>query len=190
MNSRASSWRSQRGYTMVEVIVVGALVIVGSVVAIPVTIRMVNNAKGDSSVVMTATFLQAGRNRAIAERRNVELSFPDDSTMQLSRIDPITLEATVVDTLRLEDDQKFYRDGDTPAPDDMEDVGDNAINFSGPEPVAFTSDGSLIDGNGDVTNGTIFIGKVGNQETTGAVSIWGVSGLLRSWKWRGGSWLD
>jgi Tfp pilus assembly protein FimT len=189
MNSRASSWKSQLGYTMIEMIIVGALVVTGSVVVIPVTMRMVNNARGDSSVVMTATFLQSARNRAVAERRNFVLSFPSDNSIQVSRVDVTDGTLTLVDTLILEDEQKFYRDGDTTdTPDAF--GGTGAINFSGQQPVMFTSDGSLIDTQGDVTNGTIFIGKIGNGETTGAVSIWGVSGLLRSWKWRGDSWMD
>jgi Tfp pilus assembly protein FimT len=174
---------------MIEMIVVGALVVCGSVVAIPVTMRMVNNAKGDSSISMMSTFLQSARNRAVAERRNILLTFPADNSIQASRMPVGDGVLEVVDTMILEDDQKFFRDEATPdTPDEF--GGAAAINFSGNQPVMFTSDGSLIDVAGDVTNGTIFIGKVGNGETTGAVSIWGVSGLLRAWKWRGGSWLD
>ncbi len=41
-----------------EMLIVVAIVMIGSAVAIPVTMRMVRNAKGDSAVAMTATFLQ------------------------------------------------------------------------------------------------------------------------------------
>ncbi len=57
-------------------------------------------------------------------------------------------------------------------------------------PVMFTSDGSLIDTAGDVINGTIFIVKPGSLETARAVTIWGVTGLMRTWKWRGSQWMQ
>ena len=53
----------------------------------------------------------------------------------------------------------------------------------------FTSDGSLIDGAGDVTNGTIFVANPQVPETARAVTIAGVTGMLRSWKWRGSEWM-
>ena len=54
----------------------------------------------------------------------------------------------------------------------------------------FTSDGSLIDAAGDVTNGTIFIANPEHPETARAITISGVTGMLRSWKWRGSSWIQ
>ena len=61
----------------------------------------------------------------------------------------------------------------------------SATTFSGTAPVMFTSDGSLVDSNGDVVNGTIFFGIPGQPLTPRAVTIFGVTGLTRSWKWRG-----
>ena len=54
----------------------------------------------------------------------------------------------------------------------------------------FTSDGSLIDAAGDVTNGTILSVTSKTPETTRAITVWGVTGLMRSWKWSGSKWLQ
>ncbi len=54
----------------------------------------------------------------------------------------------------------------------------------------FTSDGSFIDSAGDVTNATIFIANPVQPDTARAVTIAGVTGLLRSWKWRGSQWMQ
>ena len=62
--------------------------------------------------------------------------------------------------------------------------------FTGVEPVMFTSDGSLIDSAGDVTNGTVFMGVPNQPATARAVTIFGVTGMLRSWKWRGSQWFQ
>ena len=55
MTDGLNGWRSQHGFTLLEAIVVLGLVIVGAAVAIPVTLRMVQNARGDSAVVMVST---------------------------------------------------------------------------------------------------------------------------------------
>ena len=189
MLSQRPRWKSQAGYTVIEMVIVGAICITGMVMAIPMTMRMVQSAKGDSAQVMTATFLESGRNRAVAERRNIQLTILDDSSMQLERIEVPSGLHTVVATLQLEDLEEFLRDPDLP---DTPDVfgGLDAVNFTGTAPVMFTSDGSLIDSAGDVTNATIFIQKPDFPDTIRAVTVSGVTGMMRSWKWRGTSWLQ
>ena len=50
--------------------------------AIPVTMEMVNRAKNDSaSVVVAHTFIDGARDRAVAERRNIELTFQPPNRM-------------------------------------------------------------------------------------------------------------
>lgn len=174
-------------------IIVAALVVVGSVIAIPVTTRMVANAKNDSALVMTATFFESARNRAVSERRNEELSFPTSSTMRLERIEEPSKLRTVVAELQLEGEAEFVRDESLPTnPADTPDKfgGLEAINYStGSGPVMFTSDGSLIDAAGDVTNATFYIAKPDHPETARAITITGVTGLVRAWKWGGSAWM-
>jgi hypothetical protein len=66
----------------------------------------------------------------------------------------------------------------------------SAISFGGTAPIMFTSDGSLVDSAGDVVNGTIFLGEPNQKATARAVTVFGVSGLIRSWKWRGDKWMQ
>ena len=100
------------------------------------------------------------------------------------RLDPL------ITAMTLEGDQEFARDGLPDTPDAFGGPIANAINWTGVAPVMFTSDGSLIDNAGDVTNGTMFIIRPGFPETGRAVTIWGVTGLLRTWKWRGSGWMQ
>jgi hypothetical protein len=167
-----------------EMITVMALVMVGAAMAIPVTMSMVQNARGDSAMVATATFLESVRDRAVAERRNMQFSFPNNNTIVVERIEVPSGLLTEVNRLVLESGEEWNRAAGVINPPGS--VGGGAINFTGVAPVMFTSDGSLIDSAGDVTNATIFIGKPGSIETQRAVAIWGVTGVLRSWKWSGG----
>lgn len=193
MLSSASFWKSRGGYSLVEMVVVASIVMVGSAVAIPVTMRMVADAKGDSALVMTATFVQGARSRAVSERRNIVLTFPSTTRMQLERVEVPSGLRTVVGTLILEGDEQFIRAASLPtAVADTPDKfgGTGPISFTGTSPVMFTSDGSLIDNSGDVSNGTIYVAKPNALETARAVTIWGVTGLVRTWKWRGSKWMQ
>jgi prepilin-type N-terminal cleavage/methylation domain-containing protein len=176
----------QRGFSLLEMITVIAIIAVGSAMAIPVTMAMVNNARGDSAMVMTATFLEAARNRAVGERRNIQVSFPANNVIQIDRIEVPSGLLTTLSTLTLENGEEFTRMGVPDTPDAL--GGAAAINFTGAQPVMFTSDGSFIDAAGDVTNGTIYVARPGDVTTVRAVTIWGVTGMLRTWKWRGTLW--
>ena len=162
--------------------------IVGAAVAIPVTLQMVSSASGDSALIMAQTFLESGRNRAVAERRNVELVFISPNRMQLVRIEvPSGVRTTVgdVDARR----QRRVRPARRACPTRRtRSAPSAAISFTGTAPVMFTSDGSLIDSAGDVTNGTIFIARPGVARHRP-----GHHDLRRHrhgalWKWRGSEW--
>jgi prepilin-type N-terminal cleavage/methylation domain-containing protein len=185
MVSPTSFRTDQRGLSLIEMIVVGALVATGSAIAIPVTMRMVNDAKGDSAVVMTATFLEAVRNRAVAERRNMQLTFNTDNIV-VQRIEVPSGALTTVDTLTLEQGERFDLASGVPIVTGF--TGTAPVNFPGAAmPMMFTSDGSLIDSGGDVRNGSIYVGRPGTIDTQRAITIWGITGALKTYRWRG-SW--
>ena len=48
-----------------------------------------------------------------------------------------------------------------------------AIDFDGPSPYMFTSEGMFVDANGDPSNGTIFMGKPGQRDTGAAMTVFG-----------------
>jgi len=64
-------------------------------------------------------------------------------------------------------------------------------NAFGPSPNrAFTTEGTFVDGAGDVLNGTLFLGEPGDQHSARAVTIFGPTGLLRVWRWNGRQWIE
>jgi type II secretory pathway pseudopilin PulG len=178
---------AERGLTMIELIVVLGILIIGFALAIPVTMAMVRNARSDSAALATSAFLEAARNRAVAERRNMQLTFGANNIL-VQRVEVPGGALTTVDQLTLEGEEEFDRfiPGLPDTPDAFGGAGD--VNWTGPGPVMFTSDGSLIDAAGDVTNGTVFVGREGSPETQRAVTIFGVTGVMRTWKWRGTVW--
>jgi type II secretory pathway pseudopilin PulG len=175
------------GFALVELIVVAALIAVLTGVAIPISAGMVARAKANSISLEALTWLEEPRVRANAERRNFEVTF--DTATNRIRVDRVNPDATktLVLNRELPGDMKFLKFAGTPDTPDL--FGNaSAIDFDGPAPHMFASDGSFTDANGDPSNGTIFIGKTGQPETGRAITVFGTTGLLRTWKLAGNQW--
>ena len=162
--------------------------------AVPVSSEIIKWARADSSSEFTVRAIGIARNRAIAERRNIELTFvmPNKIRLEREEIDSTgaTTGKTVLSESILENGQVFMKFTSITAntPDGFPNTG--AISFGGTAPVMFTSDGSFVDSAGDPVNGTILTGTPDQPLTARAVTIFGVSGLMKTWKWRGSSWVQ
>jgi prepilin-type N-terminal cleavage/methylation domain-containing protein len=181
----------QAGFTLLEVLLVAGIIAVIAAMTVPVTDAFIRSTKSDSSVSAAVIAVDAARDRAVAERRNVVLNFVLPNRIQLIRqnIDSAgaVIGTTMVDEFLMENGLQIYKfpsAGDTP-----DGFGaTSATSFSGTAPVMFTSDGSLVDSNGDVVNGTLFFGVPGQNTSARAVTIFGVTGFTRTWKWSGSVW--
>jgi len=183
---------SASGFSILEVLFALGIAGVLAALAMPVTNQYVRWAKADSSAEATMRIITGARDRAIAERRNVELTFVMPNIVRLERENVDTNGNTTGKTTELEvmldNGQQFLKfTGVTDTPDAFGNT--SAITFGGTAPYMFATDGTLVDSSGDPINGTIFTGTPNQKETARAVTIFGASGLIRSWKWRGSSWV-
>jgi hypothetical protein len=64
-----------------------------------------------------------------------------------------------------------------------------AVSFGLAVNMAFTSEGSFVDQNGDPLNGSVFLGKRNQPETARAVTLFGPTAQIRNWRWSGSQWL-
>jgi prepilin-type N-terminal cleavage/methylation domain-containing protein len=187
------SVRATDGFTLIEMLLVAALVAVIAGMAVPVTDRFIRAMKADASIGAAMNAIDIAHDRAVAERRNFVLTFVGTNRIRLSRQEIDAAGAvtgtTITDEFLLENGQQFVKF--VGIPDTPDAFGATAVQtFSGTAPVMFTSDGSLVDTNGDIVNGTLFFGIPNQPLTARAVTIFGVTGLTRSWKWRGSIWQD
>jgi prepilin-type N-terminal cleavage/methylation domain-containing protein len=175
------------GFSLIEMMIVVAVIAVLAGISIPVTAAMIARARADSAGVVAGTWLESARNRAVAERRNFRVTFDTDlHHVIIERVEPDDT-VTPISDYALEEDLEFLKFAGTP---DTPDRFGNAseIDIEGDEPYMFTSDGSFMDTNGDPVNGTIFLGKPDQPETARAITIFGATGLIRTWKLGGTDW--
>ena len=184
--------RNIGGFTLIEMMI--TLAIIGTVAAVAAVAvpNMLSQAKADGAIAQTLNTLRVARDRAIGERRNIELRFITPNHIQIARQEIVAsgpAVTTVVTDTYLEGGQKFMLFtglGDTP---DSFGVSANPVAFV-TTPIMFTSEGTLVDSIGDLINGTVFLGKPGDPTSARAISIFGTTALLRTWRWNKTSWVE
>ena len=181
--------RPEDGYSLAEVLIVVCLMAIVAGMAVPVAGGFLHQRKADSGIVSTMTAVTAARDRAVAERRNIQLTFVEPNRIDVSRVEIPSGTLTLVQSFTIDNGMRFLKFAAVPdTPDKF--GATSAYSFTGTLPVMFSSDGSLIDSSGDVSNGTIFVGLPNQADTARAVTIFGASGLTRAWKWRGSKWME
>jgi hypothetical protein len=130
--------------------------------------------------------LKLGRETAINQRRGIEVRFQGGNTVQLVRRE-IPVGETIISTATLEHRAQFLL---FPAqPDTPDNFGrPQAVWFGGAASVRFTADGMLTDGAGNPVNGTVFLGQPGRPLTSRAITIFGATATIRSYRWNGSAW--
>jgi type II secretory pathway pseudopilin PulG len=160
-----------------------------SAAAIIVMPSFITNSRADSSVTAALNVIRLARDRAISERRNMELSFVSPNKIQIVREEIPGPSTTVLSATFLENEQTFLQF--TGLPDTPDAFGNNGpIAFGLTPKIIFTSEGTLVDSVGDVLNGTIFLGVSGKKLSARAVTVFGPTALLRVWKWDGSKWTE
>jgi type II secretory pathway pseudopilin PulG len=175
------------GYTMVEVCVVLAVMVVTAGFAFLGIEGILKRVEGDSALNMVVSQLRRGRELAIAQRRNIEIHFTGDNQIELRRID-IPGGNTSLSTVSLEYGVEFLvYNGIPDTPDGFGNAA--SVDFGTATTMTFLSDGTLVNAQGDPVNGSVFFGLANHPETARAVTIIGGTGRVRGYRWTGQEWV-
>jgi prepilin-type N-terminal cleavage/methylation domain-containing protein len=189
------SLRDESGFTLLEVLVVVAIMGVLTATAIMVSPSFTRHARAEAGIGQAMEALRNARETAISQRRNVRVVAVGLNAMQTLREDigagGVVTGTTVLRTVELENRMQFRLEPDVP--DTLDGFGwglASAVAF-GPSPTRmFTSEGTFVNQQGDVLNGTLFLSISGDKLSPRAITIFGATALIRSWRWNGREWVE
>jgi prepilin-type N-terminal cleavage/methylation domain-containing protein len=178
---------SQAGFSLVETLVVMALSGVVLAMSVGFYPQAVNIVRGDSDMRIVYWEMKLARDTAISQRRYIEVRFTAPNIITSVRRN-IPNGTTVLSNAVLEHNTQFVLFAGQPDTPDA--FGRNtATYFAGAVmPVMFTPDGMLTDTNGNTVNGTVFLGEPGKSITARALTVFGPTATLRTYRWNGAAW--
>lgn len=182
--------RSERGVTLIDTMVtLGVMAIVAGMATMQ--IGVVRRAmKGDGAMRVVMAQLNTAREMAISQRRNIEVQFVGDHWIKTIR-NEVPSGTTVMANVELEGNARYALVPGTS--DTLDGFGNSTpVSFStavGPAlKIMFNPNGMLVDANGSVVNGTVFLQIADFKESYRAVTVAGATGRVRGLRWNGSVW--
>jgi prepilin-type N-terminal cleavage/methylation domain-containing protein len=179
----------ERGFTLIELMMVVGILAVTFGMVVLVSPQMSRYARAESGVEQVVSALRFARETAVGQRRNIQIRFVGENTVQIARVEIPAGNTTVLQTIALETRMKYYLMPGVPDTPDRFGAG-QAIAFGASPTRMFTSEGTFVNQAGDELNGTLFLGIPGEPETARAITIFGPTALVRTWRWNGRAWIN
>jgi prepilin-type N-terminal cleavage/methylation domain-containing protein len=208
------SKKSETGFSMVEVVVVLAIMVIVATIALITLAPALRSSHADSAASYTLNAMRHTRERAIDERRKYQITFVTNGAAPFAQI-TILQGNTIVTAngpqlqyavdlttpgVSLPNDMHFRAPSPAPpaAPDGQACGQSAAIDFSvtggacgASTTLTFNPDGSITSGLGGFADGVIYMGRPGDPLATRAVSFFGATGRTKGWRMVGagaGAW--
>lgn len=177
------------GFTTLELLMVLVIGIVVASISLGGFTIALDTVRGDASMNKVLWQLKLARETAINQRRAIEIQFEPPNFLRVVRhnLNEDMDETTVLSTAVLEHQTNFFLFPDMP--DTPESFGRaTAFDFGAAEAIMFNAEGQLVDQDGDIVNGTIFIGRPGAPMTARALTVFGPTSTIRTYRWNGSAW--
>ena len=183
---------SDRGFTLVELLITVAVIAIVAGIGIGVSNTLVRTARGESGAQQLEAFLRRHREMAVARRRDIEIRFlaPNQVQSAIRAVpDPPnpTPAPTVLETVTFEGGITYRQ---FPGVPDTPNAFGNGVPVAlgGPEPVMFSSEGAFVDVASNPVNATIQLGGEGDALTATAVTVLGATATIERFRWDGVKW--
>jgi Tfp pilus assembly protein FimT len=190
---------SERGFSIVELVVVIGMILVLSAVAIINVSSSLKAAAADSASQLIVQEMRLARQYAISDRRIYRLTFTAPQSISLNRMasDSVTLDPSPNDSTSVVPQTVAFQcePGVPTTPSTVPNgIGNGAIaldlgvadnNF-----MFFYPDGAGRDVLGRIANGVVYTSVSGQLASARAVTVFGSTGSIKSWKLVnvGGNW--
>jgi prepilin-type N-terminal cleavage/methylation domain-containing protein len=176
----------EAGFSLVELMLVVGIIGVLTGMAV----LQINAARpgfvGDGAARVILGQMNQAREMAITQRRYMRVVFTAPNVVQIVREDtPAT--TTTLSSVPVEGGMKFAL---VPTiPDTPDQFGNSAaVAFGVVTNVKFTPEGTLVNQDGQATNGTVFLSMLNNALSARAITVLGSTGRIRLYKWNGRAW--
>ena len=190
MKKQARLIGSDKGYTTLELLVtVGIMGTIAAMASVQIGLAR-PGFKGDGAMRTVVSQLNIARELALTQRRFVRVEFTVDNEVKITR-ENVPVGLTVIQTVPIEGGIRF---GLTAGVPDTPDAFGNAtaVSFGAATQLRFTTDGTLVDQNGNPISGSVFLNwpgvGQGQERAARAVTILGATGRIRGYKWDGRNW--
>jgi len=186
--------RNEAGFTLLEVLMVVAVLGTLTAMAIMVSPNFLRMAKADSGVAQVTDVLRLARETSVSQRRNIMVRPVGLNGLQTVRQDiganGIVVGTTVLRTVEFENGVQFRLESGVPNTPDAFPLNGTAVAFGASPTRMFTSEGTFVDQQGDPLNGTFFLARPNDPLSVRAITIFGPTALIRVWQWNGRQWVE
>jgi len=192
--TRSDNWTGgAEGFSLIELLTTLAIIGIICGMSYMAFANILPGLRADSAMQVLMIQLRQAREASVDQRRNVTVTFQGTAELVTVRQNLPNGTTTLSDYI-LPYGMVFNVFGgvpDVPAPDNN--GNGQSVNFPNcaglPCTITFQSDGSVVDGNGNPINGTVFIGKNGGQNSTArAVALLGSTGKMKGYRYNGAVW--
>jgi type II secretory pathway pseudopilin PulG len=185
--------RRDRGFSMLELIIAIFIGMVATTMTFLTLLPMLKQQSVTTGYNDTLTAMRRARDQAAADMRVYVVTFTAPGTITVTQN---TTTGPILITVTLPQDITFHVEPGLPtspvAPPTTPDgfgTASNAIDFDqgvglgGAASIYFQPDGTALDLNGNINNGVIYMGRVGDLPSSRAITLWGATGRLRGWRY-------
>jgi prepilin-type N-terminal cleavage/methylation domain-containing protein len=183
--------RTQAGYSLIELmLVVGIMGVVTGIAVLQIGSSK-QGLVGDGAMRVVMSQLNQAKQLAITQRRNMRLTFANNNSVQIVREEVPGPTLTTISSVPFEGGLQFVRIGtlgEPPAPElPAPSAGALAFGASTTQ-MRFSPEGTFIDQDGVMLNGSVFIGLPNTVMSARVITIFGSTGRVRAFRWDGSNW--
>jgi prepilin-type N-terminal cleavage/methylation domain-containing protein len=197
---------AERGMSLIELLLVMGIMGVVTAMSVLLTGPVRSNARGDAAMRIVLAQMNQAREQAIAQRRYIRVTFDIAANQIIMVREDTPATTTPLATIGFEGGATLQPVASIPAVDTPDAFGktqsplfksvngtfqslsSHNIAGDGQQLAKFAPDGTFVDWNGRVTNGTVFIGVANSPTSSRAVTVLGSTGRVRAFRWNGNLW--
>jgi Tfp pilus assembly protein FimT len=187
--------RAQRGFSTIEMVVTAMILLIVAGISIFVLGNSLPAMHTNTGLQATMEVLRQARQTAIDQRRTMVVTFnaPSGSTHSITvqRVVAGTIDPKPLEQIPLPSDVQFAADAKLPQPPNTPDgIGngtvaidfEDAVSVTPGAQVYFLPNGSAQSPAGNLENGVVYIERPGYWQFSRAVTVFGGTGKIRSWR--------